>query len=117
MQSPIFLPAEQPEEAGVGHAQHKEQCDQCKQYPDDNIHLVHGQRKMVVHFFFRIHKVFVAVVQQALFALLEIRLLRGQLCLLLCKLFFPGRKGSFPPGKLLCELLPCSVFLCPKHTS
>ena len=96
----------------MGHAQHKEQCDQCKQYPNDNIHLVHCQRKMVVHFFFRIHKILVAVVEQALFALLKIRLLRGQLCLLLCKLFFPGRKGSFPPGKLSLALFGRLFFLC-----
>ena len=97
----------------MGHPQHKEQCDQCKQHSDDNIHLVHGQRKMIVHLFFRIHKVFVAVVQQALFSLLKIHLLRGQLCLLLCKLFFPGRKGSFPPGKLSSrELLSGVCFSC-----
>ena len=56
----------------MGHPQHKEQCDQCKQYPDDNIHLVHCQRKMVVHLFFRIHKVFVAVVQQVLFIIVAV---------------------------------------------
>ena len=108
----MHLPSEQPEEAGMGHPQHKEQCDQCKQHSDDNIHLVHCQRKMVVHLFFRIHKVFVAVVQQVLFSFLKVCLLVCQLRLFLRQLCFPGRKGSFPAGKLSLALFGRLFFLC-----
>ena len=90
----MHLPSEQPEEAGMGHSQHKEQCDQCKQHSDDNIHLVHGQRKMVVHLFFRIHKVFVAVVEQALFSLFKVRFPACQLSLLFCQLGLTGCKAA-----------------------
>lgn len=107
----MHLPSEQPEEAGMGHPQHKEQCDQCKQYSDDNIHLVHCQRKMVVHLFFRIHKVFVAVVQQALFSFLKVCLPVCQLSLLFCQLGLTGCKRRLAPCQFCFTLFGCLFFL------
>ena len=82
--------AEQAEKAGVGHAQHKEKSNQSEQHADDDIHLVHREREFIVKLFLGVYKVLVAVVQQALFALLKIGLLRLQFSLLAGKFCLAG---------------------------
>ena len=54
----------------MGHAQHKEKSNQSEQHADDDVHLVHCEREFIVKLFLGVYKVLVAVVQQALFALL-----------------------------------------------
>lgn len=93
--------AEQAKEAGVGHAQDQKQGDERKQHPDDDVHLMDGEGKMIVELFLGIDKVLVAVVKQGLFALFKVSPLIGKLGLLLCQLCFAGSQNGFAPGKLL----------------
>ena len=107
--------AEQAKEAGVGHAQDQKQGDERKQHPDDDVHLMDGEGKMIVELFLGIDKVLVAVVKQGLFALFKVGPLIGKLGLLLCQLCFAGSQNGFAPGKLCLALGRGEVFLC--HTA
>ena len=92
--------AEQAEKAGVGHAQHKKKGNQGEQHADDDVHLVHREREFIVEFFLGVYKVLAAVVQQALFALLKIGLLRLQFCLLAGKFCLAGGQCGLAAFKL-----------------
>ena len=66
---PSRSPAEQPEKARVGHAQHKEQNDQRKQHPDQDVHLPDRQGELIIDLLFGVDEIRVAVVQQLFAAL------------------------------------------------
>ena len=74
----------------MGYTQHKEKSNQGEQHADDDVHLVHRERKFIVKLFLGVYKILVAVVQQALFALLKIGLLRLQFSLLAGKFCLAG---------------------------
>lgn len=88
--APAAQPPNRPKKLVVGHAQHKEKGNQSEQHADDDVHLVHREREFIVKLFLGVYKVLVAVVQQALFALLKIGLLRLQFSLLAGKFCLAG---------------------------
>ena len=84
----------------MGKAQHQKQEDQCKQHPDDDVHLVDRQGEFIIEFLFRVDEIGVVVVQQFLFAGFTLGFggLKGGL--LFFQLGFPLGQQGLPPGQL-----------------
>ena len=53
----------------MGHAQHQKQDDEGEQHPDDNVHLVHRQRELIVELLFRVDEIGIIVVEERFAAL------------------------------------------------
>ena len=95
----------------MGNAQNQEQGDEGEQHADDDVHLVHREGKLIVELFLGVDKVFIAIIEQALFALLKVGFLPGEFCLLTAEIYtlslhdalpicLAGGKGGFAPGKI-----------------
>ena len=86
--------AEQPEKAGVRHAQHQKQKNEGKQHPNDDVHLVDREGEFIVELFLGVDEIRVVVVQQSLFSLSALGFGGGKFCLLLFQLGLPlGKIG------------------------
>ena len=96
--------AEQPEKAGVRHAQHQKQKNEGKQHPNDDVHLVDREGEFVVELFLGVDEIRVVVVQQSLFSLSALGFGGGKFCLLLFQLGLPLGKQCLTAGQLFLPL-------------